>query len=443
MNTIPETSSTELQTLAQSDVVAERVNAALNENAGQDILSQLMSDDAWQVREAVAKKGYGLETLVDDPVLNVSQAAETVKQEQFINDPDNVARYKELLKEYISANTFGDMEMHISPTSYDDDISANTVLEWYNSYCESSERPDISFERHIEREGYTIFSDTVYDEERELVNEIRKDFEKNAPELLPIFDNMNETAPYDLLEEGGYKGTFVDYENFLSNSYHVNLMFATDKERNTDMGAIPEMFYDSADKSADFEYSTDNALTYLIHQQGYTLADIYMGLKNPETVAENKFLKSIVSEIENYPDYSMAELTALIHLSGKNLIETLDAIANSRDYITLSKDTMIGIYNEWQGSGSILEVELEKDMVIPTSMIRNVQFESRSHDNVRGNNGYTVDDVYGLVGSCWDGEASITTEAPELKKENMKETQATLQKLNKQATKDISERDYD
>ena len=50
-------------------------------------------------------------------------------------------------------------------------------------------------------------------------------------------------------------------------------------------------------------------------------------------------------------------------------------------------------------------------------MMTNLQFESRY--KVKENNGFTVDEVYGLIGSCWKAEMDMTDEAPELVKEDL------------------------
>jgi hypothetical protein len=446
MNQIPTTSPEELIELAHSSDWEKRLEAARDDRAGEDILAVLASDHEWQIREAVALKGYALETLQNDPVINVANAAAEKSTELFINDPDNIERYKSLLREVIDQCT-DDQTIIIEPTGYDDYFDAETVLKWYNQYCELSDKDGISFDSFIlsaiidDENGYFFRNSAEYEEDY-IMQKIESAIQSEQPDLAPIFEaRKEEMSTCEILEEGGLQSETINHEAFLSNNYHINLMFATPKEQNYDMGAIPTMFYESAEKSADFDYFTDNALTYLIHQQGYTLADVYEGMVHPKKVEDKKFLKSVVEEIDNFPWYSMAELTALISLSGKDLIDTLDAIANGRDYIKLSKETMIGLYNEWQGTGSQLGIELEKDAIIPTNMVRNVQFEGERYTKVHENNGYSVDDVYGLIGRCWtQGKAGLASEEPVLKEEDMKKTQAALRVLNKQA-KEKTERD--
>lgn len=83
------------------------------------------------------------------------------------------------------------------------------------------------------------------------------------------------------------------------------------------------------------------------------------------------------------------------------------------------------------GAGSDFEIQLEEDMVIPTTMVQIVQMESSGRSDVvssKDNIGCSVDDTYGFVGTQWqDSYKGITDKAPTLVQENMKET---YEKLN-------------
>lgn len=346
-------------------------------------------------------------------------------------------QYRELLTKIVTENTDKDRMLLISPVNYDDYVSPQKLMVMYNGYCDKQDKGGCSFENYIGMVISKMNDPSEINEELHLLNVFKSAISKEAPELMPLFEAQmvkvenNELLPSDVLRVGGYNGLVVDCEQFLKNKYAINLMFATDKERDAGMSAISQAFYEKPECSGNFIDIADNAITYLVHQQGYTLADVYKGFKNPDTVVENKFLKSVVSEIESYPYYGMAEMTALITLSGKNLIGTLDAIANGRDYITLPRNTVMGLFNEWQGSGSNFKIELEKDVIIPASMVKNIQFEGDYINPVHDNNGYTVQETYGFMGHYWHGKAGVTTDAPELFQEDMKETQATLQKPNK------------
>ena len=69
-----------------------------------------------------------------------------------------------------------------------------------------------------------------------------------------------------------------------------------------------------------------------------------------------------------------------------------DERIDNGEYIALEKNVECGLFNPWLGSGSVLEIALEKDIKIPMKAIWSAWIE------VHGGcpYGYTVDEVYGL-----------------------------------------------
>ena len=59
---------------------------------------------------------------------------------------------------------------------------------------------------------------------------------------------------------------------------------------------------------------------------------------------------------------------------------------------------MCGLFDVWSGGGSLLEIELDKDVVLPIKCIWHAEIETGKSEY-----GYSVNSVYGLVGSAWDG----------------------------------------
>ena len=230
-------------------------------------------------------------------------------------------------------------------------------------------------------------------------NNIQYESEELQSSFEALIDGMND---YEILEVGGFEGINYDFKDFLDYDYRINLMFATPYERNCDMSLIPL-----------FEDVDNNALTYLIRQQGYDVHEVFKSLKE-DRINDSVFVRSVVDELREQ-SYCMAELTALVTARGENLLNLLDNIAHENNYISISKDATIGLFNEWNGSGSMLEIQLEKPAVFPTSMVRNVQIEGAGKEN----SGYTVDAVYGFVSKAWLlGNVEIVNEAPALKEEN-------------------------
>lgn len=122
------------------------------------------------------------------------------------------------------------------------------------------------------------------------------------------------------------------------------------------------------------------------------------------------FIESVIQELENLTCH-MSTLTFLLKMDLFEYFELREAMKiekplfsyNYEDrkgtgYIVVSKDTMCGLFNPWQGGGSVLEIELDKDLKIPVKAIWQAEIETG-----KSNYGYSVDSVYGLVGSAWNG----------------------------------------
>ena len=133
----------------------------------------------------------------------------------------------------------------------------------------------------------------------------------------------------------------------------------------------------------------------------------------------SKFTKTVIQELQNACSH-MNTLIFLCRMSLNEFCQLKELIASEKElnksYIyeerkgtksfTMSKDAMCGLYDIWGGGGSVLEIELEKDVVIPTKAVFDVWIDCRGcRCNGRG---YDVDDVYGLVRSkCFTGEVRI------------------------------------
>ena len=390
-------------------------------------LAALSNIDDSHNAEAIAKAIHGL----------IGQFQSDKSQQ----NKENEEEIKEWLHNALSELTDGEMTITIESNRYDEFLSSNTLLLAFNEYQElvlnnvNDYYP--TFRDYLEN---VVCNDDLYDaincEEDYLYSKLIAKAESESSEIKEFCENFVESnGMYALLSEIGYEGIKVNLDSLLSNDYHINLMFATEQEQNFDMSSISSSFlyHDDIGKSLletskEFEETTDNALTYLIHQQGYKLSDAYKSYYAGKE-SKSKFIESVVDEINN-TSYSMNELTVLTTSSGAELLDLLDNIAHSRDYLCFSKETEIGLFNEWQGAGSALEIQLEKPFVIPASMVRNLQFDCSGRDdfiNKKSNYGYTVDDVYGLIGSVWtQGNVSITKEEPQLTKEDMKDTQTRI-----------------
>lgn len=150
------------------------------------------------------------------------------------------------------------------------------------------------------------------------------------------------------------------------------------------------------------------AISNLIRQQGYEpnkfICDLYRD--KGEYKGDCKFLASLASEIVNNSSYFTNALVACVKLpfseicrikEQKELEEKLlnanlynRHLVDSTSKITLDKDTVIGLYDPWNGASSQFKIKLEKDLVLPLSC-----FELEIDKKDCNNYGYAISEVCG------------------------------------------------
>lgn len=331
---------------------------------------------------------------------------------------------KEKIKEY--CNEYGCYEIY---WDYRENLEPNELMEAYKKFKDNGYE---KIEDYIENE----LLDYNIDYDNNLFATIETDLKKQdfyTEEFEKWYqDNCNI---FEDLQSNGYNGIDVNLSDLLRNSdFYFNIMFATAEEQNSDMSNIITAF--GTYHLPDFDYMKpddfDNTLTYLIHQQGHTCKE-YFDILNRNPGGYNmdykcEFIESIVDETVNCSAECMSELTILVKMNGKDAIDFLNYLANKNNNLNLifDKDSEIGMFNEWIGSGGLLGIALEKDFIVPKNMIRGFQIEGAKNQN------YTVDEVFGLVGSCWRECMSYTEESPCLMLENIEETIRYAQYINKE-----------
>ncbi len=285
--------------------------------------------------------------------------------------------------------------------------------------------------------------DSYYDVIDEFESNFYEHLKDNAPsdEIKDYIEQEDYSKIIDDLYDCGYNGVDYNIDQLLSNTtIKVNILFGTEKEKDYDMGSIVTAFgndYQTPFKDWNLDNNDvdrfDNALTYLIHQQGRTVKEVYDALINPEASirTNSTFINGLCTDIQNNSSEAMSELGVYISLSGSEITEFCDNLQNGNRYIVVDKDTNIGIFNEWNGTCGYPDNYLEKDFVVPVEMIRNVQIEGASKSNYE----YTINEVCGMVGEFWkDNALGYTETEPELVQENLntvlEEISAEVEKLS-------------
>ena len=113
----------------------------------------------------------------------------------------------------------------------------------------------------------------------------------------------------------------------------------------------------------------------------------------------------------------LCKMSLMDFVNLKDMIKSEKKLNDSYEYekrkgvktFTISKNAMCGLYDIWGGGGSVLEIELEKDVVVPTKAVFDVWIDCRG---CRANGrGYDVSDVYGMGSNAWTGSVTLNSAA--------------------------------
>jgi hypothetical protein len=275
---------------------------------------------------------------------------------------------------------------------------------------------------HLDKESF-IDSDNL--EQAEYYGEIYVDYrdELSKDSLQKICEASNpREALYELLNEweldaGDYEsdyvfktikdnwdeeehGDFDDYEWDINEYVNQNIHFNYPVGHFTKQDVNLNIIIDNGDGDQDFtlnniaSYNTDyeepiddeSALVWLVEQQGYTKQDLEeardLYSEGNWGKIPSRLIKTIIQEAQNVTTH-MNALTFFVKMT----LEQYMDLKENKSSIILSKDTRCGLYDPWAGAGSIHEIELEKDVVIPWD---------KMEPDVEGARGYGVDQIYGV-----------------------------------------------
>lgn len=305
------------------------------------------------------------------------------------------------------------------------EITMETMQSRLKEIIKANEYPneDGGIEMYLDYRD-TLSNDTLYkimtaDNPREYFNELISDWTIDGS--LYYEDELENTIRKELSEDE--KEFFEENEDELRDWFHENYYFHYDEEHYNETVKVNIML-DTGNANSDF--TRDNILNYCNYYSngGKDLKDssilwlarqqkkaglLVRAIKGNQT--DDKFVNSCINELENLPSH-MATLTFLVNMKLFDYFDLREAMESEKELnksyiledrkgkgtITISKDTMCGLFDVWSGGGSVLEIELDKDVVLPIKCIWKAEIETGKSEY-----GYSVDNVYGLVGSAWDG----------------------------------------
>lgn len=245
--------------------------------------------------------------------------------------------------------------------------------------------------------------------------EMTKELRRNLTEEEEEFWDEHEDEVQDWLQEHVY--WYYDKSDFNS-EVKVNIMLDTgDGNYDFTKNNILNWYGTSGGYGHNGEIEETSSILWLAKQQkkATKLRQACKRVYNRDTYYvdrekdSDKFVESVVQELENISSH-MSTLTFLVRMDLFELFELHRAIKlqepladeyypqNSKGdgYIIIDKSVECGLFDPWYGGGSVLEIELDKDVILPIKYIWRANVECRG-----GSWNYGIDEVYGLCGSAW------------------------------------------
>lgn len=306
-----------------------------------------------------------------------NKVMEIIKGFSYVNKDGGIEIYTDYRDRELSRKTISDFMNEDNPRETFQDILNDWAMDYSINYGEEYLEKDIK--------------DELTEEEIEL-------FEENSEEI------------WDMIRENTY---FYYDENDFNNDIKVNIMVDCGN-RNYDYSCDNVLnWYGNSSKGI---IPAESSMLWLAKTQGKATAlrkvckrqhrnDEYYKDRERET---DKFIESCVQEFENLSSnmgtvtflvkMELFQLFNLIELQKKEYDENAkyDPRKNekSKSYIVLGKETMCGLYDSWSGGGSVLEIELNKNVKLPIKYAVFCIEGCKMH-------GYDVNEVYGLTDDCW------------------------------------------
>ena len=302
------------------------------------------------------------------------------------------SRLKEIIDKTQYPNENGGIEMYLD---YKDTLENSTLYD-----IMTADNPRETFDE--------LISDWTFDGSLYYQDELEKEIKNNLTE--DEIDFFNEH--FDELNEWFQENYYFYYdEEHYNETVKVNIMLDTGNA-NSDFTRDDILNYCNYYSNGGKDLK-DSSILWLAKQQKKAglLREAIKGKQ-----IDDKFINSCIQELENLPSH-MATLTFLVNMKLFDYFELREAMESEKELndsyvledrkgkgtITISKDTMCGLFDVWSGGGSVLEIKLDKDVVLPIKCIWKAEIETGKSEY-----GYSVDSVYGLVGSAWDGTVKET-----------------------------------
>ena len=232
-------------------------------------------------------------------------------------------------------------------------------------------------------------------DEWDIIDNLVDDFRaKTNPELLEDANIIEDgNLDDDMIREEFMDIIYIDYpENWALRQEFCFNIIVSNGDDNYDFWLNTHI----VDETGAVDENAEKAgLVWLAKQQGYTLEELIEFMKDEEYVNSNKFISSLVAEI--FSGYGCEALTFCVKMTLGQAIALKEKMkSNPNGSIVLDKRATCGLFNPWDGSGSILDISCEKDVEIPFENIWKFYIDEK-----RSNRYDSIHNVYGTDSSIW------------------------------------------
>lgn len=308
---------------------------------------------------------------IEDKIIKI------IKELPYVDEDGGIEIYTDYRDRELSKRTIKGMFEYEHPRNYFNDL----LSEWAMDY-------DIDYGR----------------------DEFEKDIKEKLSEEEREFFNQN----YEMFQELIIDSVYFYYDkNDFNNDIYVNIMVDCG---NWNYDCTCDNILNYHGKCCEGCIDEDSSMLWLAKTQGKA-TELREACKNQfrtdgdyvnRNIEEDKFIESCIQELENSSSY-MTTITFLVKMQLFDLFELLEIQGDeydengkydprknekSKSYIVLDKKTECGLFDTWNGGGSVLEIELDKDVKLPIKYCKFCVDECRRY-------GYDVGEVYGLSGDAW------------------------------------------
>ena len=294
---------------------------------------------------------------------------------------------KELVKDYLA-------EHH----AWEKDKDGNYCFEIYVDYRDEIE--DSTAQEILESDSprdtlIEKLCDWYQESEWDILDNLVDDFKKNVdPELFRQADIIEDGNIDDYMIRDIFQDTvYIDYPEdwALSQEFCFNIIVSNGDD-NYDFWLNEHIVDEDGNVDKDAEKA---GIVWLAKQQGHTPEELVESLKDEKYINPNKLISSIVAEV--FDGYGCEALTFCVKMTLGQAIELKEKMkSNPNGLIILDKNVTCGLFDPWQGGGSILDICCEKDVEIPFENIWKFYIDEK-----RSKNCDSIHNVYGTDDSLW------------------------------------------